>query len=248
MRKEQHRPASSGARARAFLVHLYTASTVVILLLSTALLLNEQLTAALVVLLLAVGIDATDGMLARRFRVKEVVPEFDGRRMDDIIDYLSFVFLPVVFMLKAEMLLGPAVLWGALPLIASAFGFARVDAKLDDEGFFLGFPSYWNILVAYFYVLDTPSWFNTIVVVLLSVLVFVPTRYIYITRFRHHKLLNYSGAWLSGLALLGALVSAGSTRLLLAYLSLLFPIYYTIYSLMLDWRARTSSRDNARGR
>lgn len=244
---ERHKPTFitgrwSLVRIKAFLVHIYTASTVVFLLISTHFLLQDQLTAALFVMLLAIVIDATDGTLARRWRVKEVVPEFDGRRLDDIIDYLSFVFLPVVFMLKAGMLLYPAVFFGALPLFASAFGFARVHAKLDDEGFFLGFPSYWNILVAYLYLMDTAPWINTVLVILLSVMVFVPTRYIYITRFPHLKWLNYAGSWLSGLLIFAALLTSGPLRLLLVALSLIFPIYYIIYSFLLDWRARKMIR------
>lgn len=176
----------------------------------------------------------------RRFQVKEVMPEVDGRRLDDIVDYLSFVFLPVVFMLSANMLLEPMVVFGALPLLTSAFGFARVDAKLDDEGFFLGFPSYWNIVVAYLYLLNTPPWLNTGIIIFLAIMVLVPTRYIYITRFPDAKAINYGGAWLSGLMLLAAFVTDGTTRLLLAGLSLIFPIYYIVYSFWLDWRARRS--------
>lgn len=228
-------------RVKAFLVHVYTASTMIILLLSTMLLMQDRLGMALVVMLLAVSIDSTDGMLARRFRVKEVLPEFDGRRMDDIIDYISYVFLPVMFMLKAAMLLGPALLFGSLPLLASAFGFARVDAKLDDDGFFLGFPSYWNVAVAYFYLLGTPPWFNTLLVVLLSALVFVPTRYIYITRLPRHKWLNFGWALICGLALIGALSVDGAARHLLLYLSLTYPVYYTVYSIVLDRRARKAT-------
>src|SRR5688572_473302 len=131
----------STARAKAFLVHLYTASTMIVMLIATAFLLNGQLTEALFTMLLNIVIDSTDGFLARRFKVKQYVPEYDGRTMDDVIDYVAYVFLPMVFLLQAGMLLEPAVLFASLPLIASAFGFARVDAKLDEEGFFLGFPS-----------------------------------------------------------------------------------------------------------
>ena len=42
------------------------------------------------------------------------------------------------------------LLW--LPLLASAYGFSQVNAKTPD-GFFLGFPSYWNIIAFYLYVL-----------------------------------------------------------------------------------------------
>ncbi len=148
------------------------------------------------------------------------------------------MFLPVLFLLKAGMLAHPAILWGAFPLVASAFGFARVDAKLDEEGFFLGFPSYWNIVVFYAYMLGLSPWLNTAIVVLLAGLVFVPTRYIYITRLVHLRRLNYalSVVWTAMIA--GVFLSEGRLRLTLLILSLLFPLYYTASSLLLDRRAR----------
>jgi phosphatidylcholine synthase len=210
-------------------------------LFSVDLLLRGQLDLSLCVMLLAVGIDATDGMLARRYRVKEVVPEFDGRRLDDIVDYISYVFLPVIFMLKADMLSNPAVLFGSLPLLASAFGFSRVDAKLDDDGFFLGFPSYWNVVVTYLYMLALPVWLNTAIIVFLSIMVFVPTRYIYITRFHSHPKLHFAGATICGVALLAALFAKGDMRQLLLLFSLIYPAYYTVLSFVADWRARRTA-------
>jgi phosphatidylcholine synthase len=141
-------------------------------------------------------------------------------------------------MLKAEMLLTPAVLFGVLPLLASAFGFSRVDAKLDNDGFFVGFPSYWNIVVAYFYLTNSPAWLNTLIIVILAGLVFVPTRYIYITRFPRHRTTHLIGASLSGIALLAALVTSDGVRMTLVIVSLIYPIYYTILSFVLDQRAR----------
>jgi phosphatidylcholine synthase len=228
----------SVARVKAFLVHVYTASTMIILLISSYLLLHDQLNLALFVMLLAVAIDSSDGTLARRFHVKEVYPELDGRRLDDIVDYVSYVFLPVVFMLKAQMLSEPVVLFGSLPLLASAFGFSRVDAKLDDEGFFVGFPSYWNVIVAYLYLLSTPPWLTTLVIVVLSVMVFIPTRYLYITRMHKHRWLHIGATFICGMALLAGLFVQDPTRRLLLYFSLTYPVYYTIYSFVLDRRAR----------
>lgn len=236
------RGAASIARMKALLVHCYTASTMVILLIATMFLLQGNLSAALFTMLLNIVIDSTDGFLARRFKVKEYVPEYDGRTMDDVIDYVAYVFLPVVFLLQAGMLLAPMILFGAFPLIASAFGFARVDAKLDADGFFVGFPSYWNIVVAYLYLTGAPAWLNSLLVVVLSVLVFVPTRYIYITRFPHHRAAHFAGASFSGVTLLAALLISGDARLPLLLLSLIYPVYYTIYSLMLDRRARKAAR------
>ena len=231
----------SSRRIKAYLVHAYTASTVILQLLSVDLLLRDQPNLALFVMLMAVVIDSTDGMLARRYRVKEVAPEFDGRRLDDIVDYISYVFLPIIFMLKAGMLLDPAVLFGALPLLASAFGFSRVDAKLDDDGFFLGFPSYWNIVVVYLYLFGLPAWINTALIVFLSIMVFVPTRYIYITRFRSHPRLHFAGATVCGAALVAALFVGGDLRWLLLIFSLIYPVYYTILSFLADRRARKAA-------
>ncbi len=100
----------------------------------------------------ATFVDATDGVLARRARVKDVLPGIDGARLDDIVDYLTFVFLPVLLALRvgrAAIRMG----WrgGAAMLLSSAYGFAAADAKTDDH-FFTGFPSYWNIVALYLYV------------------------------------------------------------------------------------------------
>jgi len=233
--------AEATARMKALLVHLYTASTMVVLMISTAFLLNDQLTAALFTMLLSIIIDATDGSLARRFKVKLHAPEYDGRTMDDIIDFVSYVFLPAVFMLKAGMLLQPAIIFCCFPLIASAFGFSRVNAKLDDDGFFIGFPSYWNIVVAYFYLTGSPPWLNTLIIVFLAAMVFVPTRYIYITRFPRLRRAHLAGATLSGATMLAALFIGGDMRQLLVIVSLIYPVIYTVYSLILDRQARKAA-------
>jgi len=135
----------------------------------------------------------------------------------------------------------PAVLFGSLPLLASAFGFSRVDAKLDDDGFFVGFPSYWNIVVAYLYLLGWPPWLNTLIIAALTVMVFIPTRYIYITRFRHQQLINYGGSLICGVALLAALFVDESLRRPLVYFSLLYPIYYLIRSFVIDRNLRKAA-------
>ena len=44
----------------------------------------------------ATVVDSTDGTLARKVRIKEVVPGFDGRRLDDIVDFLNYTFLPLL--------------------------------------------------------------------------------------------------------------------------------------------------------
>ncbi|HEY8368161.1 MAG TPA: CDP-alcohol phosphatidyltransferase family protein, partial [Thermodesulfobacteriota bacterium] len=171
-----HRPAAAERRVKALaahLVHLYTASGVVLALLALDAGLGGRPRAAFVLLTLAVFVDASDGTLARAARVKERASLFDGARMDDIVDYLTFVFVPVVLAYAWGLL--PAeggLLVAACPLLASALGFARVDAKTADH-FFTGFPSYWNIVVLYAYLCRWPPWVNAALLLVLSALVFV---------------------------------------------------------------------------
>src|SRR5215813_11561538 len=69
----------------------------------------------------------------------------------------------------------------ALMVIASGYGFSQTAAKTADY-FFTGFPSYWNIVAFYLYALGWPLAVNAVVVVLFSIGVFVPIRYIYPSR------------------------------------------------------------------
>ena len=93
-------------------------------------------------------IDATDGTFARMVKVKEVLPHFDGRRLDDLIDFQTYTSLPLLLAWRAQLVPDGQEAWLLAPLIASAYGFCQVNAKTDD-GYFLGFPSYWNIVVFY---------------------------------------------------------------------------------------------------
>ena len=136
--------ASPGARAAAWLVHVYTASGVVLALLMVHWSYQGRVEAVLWLFLVAMVIDATDGFLARHFRVKEVTPNFDGALLDNIVDYITYAFAPMVLLWTNGYL--PSGTAGgvvaAVPLLASCYQFCRIDAKTDDH-FFLGFPSYW---------------------------------------------------------------------------------------------------------
>src|SRR5262245_54170379 len=83
---------------------------------------------AFALMIIATLIDATDGTLARAIRIKEVLPGFDGRRLDDLIDFLTYTFLPLFLLWKADI---PSDWTGILlvPLIASAYGFCQVATK-----------------------------------------------------------------------------------------------------------------------
>jgi phosphatidylcholine synthase len=127
---------------------------------------------------IATAVDATDGTLARKVRIKEVVPGFDGRRLDDLIDFLNYTFLPLLLVWRAQILPAGQEAWLFVPLVASAYGFCQVQVKTDD-GFFLGFPSLWNVVAFYLYALSVAGWPALGIVLVLAVLTFVPTRHLY---------------------------------------------------------------------
>jgi phosphatidylcholine synthase len=194
-----------GLRLAGAAVHLYTASGSVLALLIVLAAFDGEAVTALWLGLATLVIDGTDGMLARRFRVKETIPWFDGARLDDIVDYLTYVFAPIVLLWTTDRLPDGPLGWAvaALPLLASSYQFCRVDAKTSDH-FFLGFPSYWNIVAFYVIVLDIGSTVVGVTLLALSVLVFVPVRYVYPsrTRFLQGLTLALTAVWLGTYALL----------------------------------------------
>lgn len=232
--------------ARGYLVHLYTTSAMLFVVLAIQWILEGRYHLALIGMAITVMIDATDGALARKYRVAETAPRIDGALLDNVVDYVSYVVLPIVFMLHTGMLLEPMTAFATLVAFSSAYGFSRTSAKLSDEGFFIGFPSYWNVVVFYAYVLGLSPAFTTALVVLLSLLVFTDVRFLYITRMRRGRTLHLVlGACWGVAALAALLVDPGPLRDALAYGSLLYVGFYTLHSFVLDRRARRRKRDRS---
>ncbi len=232
-------PRFSPATLQGYLVHIYTASTLFFVALAAQWTLAGDYRLALAALAVTIVIDATDGALARKFNVKETAAGIDGALLDNIIDFTSYVLLPMLLLLKTELLAPPAVLIASFAMFSSAFGFSRTTAKLADEGFFVGFPSYWSIVVFYLYLLGTPALFNTLLILGLSFLVFVPVRFLYVSRLKRGRTLHLALGTVWGLLCLIALgLGPSDLRTSLLYLSLVYPVYYTLHSLQLDWQAR----------
>ena len=166
----------------AWLVHLYTASGAVFAFLAVVALFNHDYRTTFFWLSLQVAVDATDGLLARRARVAERIPWFSGIKLDDLVDYLTYVFVPALFVWRGQIV--PETWALAVPsamLLASGYGFSRADAKTADH-LFTGFPSYWNLVVFYLFMMHLSLAANAAILVGFAVLVFVPIRYIYPSR------------------------------------------------------------------
>lgn len=204
-------------------------------------------------MLVACLVDSTDGSLARRLKVKLRLPHFDGAKLDDLIDFLTFTSLPIALVWRAE-LVGPSMQWVlVVALVASAYGFCQVPAKTSD-GYFVGFPSYWNIVAFYLYALNVPPWAAAALVLVFAGLTFVPSYYLYPSRGATlSRLTNFlGGVWVVLLIwiLWGLPASdpprdarAAEQNLHLAIVSLFYPVYYVVVSwgiTIARWRGRAA--------
>ena len=223
----------------AWSVHALTASGAAMGLFALLEAARGDLRASALWMLAAFAIDCVDGTLARAAKVHERTPSIDGRRLDDVIDYLNYVVVPCFFLAH-----GGFVGWGwaALPALASAYQFAQADAKTEDH-FFLGFPSYWNFVAIYAWLLEAGSSAIALWLLALSALVFVPIKYLYPSRMtRLAKTMILGAAAFTALLTLACATQESALRLRAAQLSLLYPAAYFALSLWLGGIQRAGVR------
>ena len=237
----------SGFAWSAWAVHAYTASGAVLAFLAAREVFGNNFRGAFLWLLAAVLVDATDGWLARWARVQDRLPQFSGRKLDDLVDYLTFVFVPALLLWRAA-LVPPG--WGlgviAAVLLSSAYGFSREAAKTVDH-FFTGFPSYWNVAALYLYAGGLGDSVNAVIVLSLAAMVFVPVGYVYPTRTPALQSLTLGLVAIWTAMLLFIILGLPHPSPLLVGLSLLFPVYYTVLSVVLHGRRETVPSDECYG-
>lgn len=177
-------------KVQSWLVHIFTALGALAGFLSLVAILSDNIFLAFIWLSLAFFIDGVDGTFARRYQVKEMVPAIDGSILDNIVDYLNYVFIPAVivywFSLVPPQLTLLAV---ALILIVSCYTFANTKLKTEDN-YFRGFPAAWNIVIFYLFVIGTSQLTNFLAIVFFSVMTFIPLKYLHPFRVKEKKSLN----------------------------------------------------------
>ena len=221
----------------AWLAHLYTALGLVCAAgMAVLIVRGDDLSFrwAFFLMMVATAIDATDGWLARKARVHETLPGFDGGTLDNLIDFHTYTSLPLLLLWRADILPGNLAWLLLLPLLASGYGFSQVQAKTPD-GFFIGFPSYWNIVAFYLYVLHPAAWVSASLFVVFSVLTFVPTPYLYASRGGPFAtIINVGGAiWF---VMMGLVLWFEPRNL--ALVSVLYPLLYLALSAVVAVRRR----------
>ena len=222
-------------------MHAFTATGAVLAYMAVEATIAGNTRLAFAWLVVATFVDAIDGVLARLARVKERTPHFNGARLDDIVDYLTFVFVPV-FILRHDGLL-PAGAGGlavaAAVLMSSAYGFSRDDAKTPDH-FFTGFPSYWNIVAVYMVAFQLSDLMNAAILCGFMILVFVPIGYVYPSRTPRLQRATVTLGAVWAITLVVIIWRLPDAPRALVWASLLYPIYYFTLSLVLHVRRTTS--------
>ncbi len=211
---------------------MFTAFGVLLGLWTLILIVEGEARFSLIILAIASFIDTVDGTLARRADVNKHAPEIDGALLDNIVDYLVWVFLPVVW---AYYFLDLPFLAGSAVLISSLFGFSHKGAKTETY-FFRGFPSFWNLVVLYLYVLGAEPLFTTVVMLVLAALVHAPMKFVYPSRTVQWRKLTLYLSLPYSVMLIVMLVYMDKTPLWFTIASFYYPIYYLIVSWLLAKR------------
>jgi phosphatidylcholine synthase len=163
----------------ATLVHLFTALGAVCALLATHALISASWEAAFAWLGVALVIDGVDGTLARKAKVHLWLPRFSGERLDLVIDYLTYVFVPALALIQGGFLTGP---WGlalaGLILVSSLFHFSDTESKADDHSF-IGFPAIWNLVAFYAFAFGLSPTATGLLVLACALLTFVPLKWVH---------------------------------------------------------------------
>jgi phosphatidylcholine synthase len=235
---EALQPPTAQDRALAWIAHLFTASGAIWGLLTLLAITNGKWLAAFGWIGVVIVVDSFDGYLARRVRVKDVLPDFDGALLDNMLDYLNYVFIPAYFLTQHNFLPeSVAALGASLILLASAYQFSQGDAKTEDH-YFKGFPSYWNVLVFYLFILNLDPWVNFTIIAIFAVLVFVPVKYIYPSRTTFFPKINLSAIAVWAITLLVMWFMYPNYPTWVVWLSLLLALFYTMMSLAATFLTR----------
>ncbi len=179
----------------AWSVHALTSSGVIAAFFSIICIHEHNWRMSMIWLLVAFFIDGIDGFFARLFRVKEVLPDFEGKNIDYVIDFATYAIIPAFFIYECGILGEefrlPAVV---SMLMVSAYYYGK-SSMVSEDMYFIGFPVLWNLVVFYlFFVYSWSPLVNFISIIILSILHIIPLKYIYPSRTPRFRILNVTAA------------------------------------------------------
>jgi phosphatidylcholine synthase len=199
---------ASFASARAFAVHVFTATGAAIAFLALILATGEHWAAMFFCLGGALIVDGLDGPLARAFKVAVVLPRWSGETLDIVVDFVTYVFVPAYAIAASGMLpRALAIPAGVIVVICGALYFADRNMKTPDN-YFRGFPVLWNLAAFYIYLLEPTEWLTAAIVAALAILTFTPIKFLHPLRVTRLRALNVAllAAW-AALALVAVIAN-----------------------------------------
>jgi phosphatidylcholine synthase len=213
-------------------VHLFTASGAIWGLLAILAIFENDYRMMILWMVISMLVDGFDGMLARWADVKKYANGIDGALLDNILDYLNYVLVPVIFIIQADVLPESMRLFTAcLILLTSAYQFTQADAKTDDHHF-KGFPSYWNVAALYMLLMNLNPWLNFGFLILFNIMVFIPIKYIYPSRNSYMRNLTLALTYLYGAIGIWGLLQYPNQPNWVVWASFIYVGYYIILSLI----------------
>jgi phosphatidylcholine synthase len=178
---------ASFSTARAFAVHVFTATGAAIAFLALILATGEHWAAMFFCLGFALIVDGVDGPLARALKVAEVLPRWSGETLDIVVDFVTYVFVPAYAISASGMLpRALAIPAGVIVVISGALYFADRNMKTADNYF----PGVWNLAAFYLYVLEPAEWLAAGMIAVLAALTFTPIKFLHPLRVKRLRALN----------------------------------------------------------
>lgn len=172
-------------RLAALGVHLFTASGAALGALALERAIAADFPAMFGWLAIALFVDGVDGSLARMAHVREHAPWVDGETLDLVVDYLTYVVVPLAALWRAELMPAP-VAAPALLIVASASALYFADKRMKTaDHWFRGFPALWNVVVLYLLAFPAPDWAVALILAVLTALMFAPVRFVHPMRVAH---------------------------------------------------------------
>lgn len=216
----------------AWLIHFYTMAGGVVATLGLFDIISGNANRGFLLIIISRLIDGTDGLMARRIRIREILPEFDGSNVDNLIDIFTYLWIPIYVMWAEELL--PHAVWVIPPIIGTLFVYGHTKMKSQDK-FFVRFPALWGGILIYMYYLEMTDWVAILTVMIFSVLCFIPLRYLYPSqnKFLRKETWILSLSWVA----LWLFILITDTRELV-WVSLYFPVYYLLASFYASYKFR----------
>ena len=171
----------------AWSVHFLTCSGLIAGFFALICIFKNDPTSAFLFLGLALLIDAVDGSLARKFKVKIFIKNIDGRMLDSVIDFFNYIIIPSVMIYWFKFVPSPfEIIIPSIILIVSAISYSNNNLMTSDN-FYKGFPCIWNILLFYLYLFDLSQVYNLFLISACILLKFIPIKFIHPLRVNKNR-------------------------------------------------------------